>query len=191
MKVIRILFLAMVYTCSYHSSIGQTSSNISKLFFDLPINSCPNYIREKIAQNHMFRTKPSINDQYIVSTDSIQDHSDIDSINLDIFCQGFAIGGCQIRNSPIQYELWLLQTIYLKNDTTADLYLNKQKQSLETFLKEPFINNDKDKLEYIYTIDADLNQKKLIQLHLSHKTGTKEVCLMYRTIFIKNECSCE
>src|SRR5687768_16072211 len=132
--------LIVMLLLSTIKGIGQTPNEVSKFFYDLPIDSCQGYIVDMMNREKLVNSEFSHGDRYRINTDLIKNSNSVDSVILQIGCFEVAIGRNPDQISPMAYEQWLISSAYFTDNSSAEMAFKSLKSELDTFLEEPYLN---------------------------------------------------
>lgn len=185
-------FLSLTLVLFSFNGLGQTSVNLNKFYFNLPIDSCSAYIKTKIIDTNFYKPWSLKNHEYKININLMLDNHNVDSITMRIVCLGLAIGGSPKKVSPIEYEQWLNNTFYFNSTSAANKFFKNQKTQLDSLATKPFLNEDAKKIEWIYSFAVnDIERVRYRQVHLIFEKNSRKVKNSYRLIFNNNPCKCD
>ncbi len=187
MKNVSLILICLLFPLS---GIGQTSTSLSKFFYDLPIDSCSALIVSKIKDMNLVNTEFSDRNGSKVQKDLTEDSINVDSAFIKIDCFQLAIGGSPDQVSPMAYEQWLSNTLYFTNYSSAEMVFKSLKSELDSFVKEPYLNEKSKVIELIYLIGSNIGNIQNKQIHLVYDIEAKKVQMRYRIIYYENICNC-
>ena len=186
------IFLNMILIVLSLKCIGQTTSKIQKFYYNLPIDSCIEYIKNQITDSNLFKNPSQIGNEFRINTNFIQDNQQIDSVILKINCSGVAVGGSKNQISPIVYEQWITNVFIFKSYAAANEFFVHRKRELELFLGNPYLNEkNKKEIDYVYSLDTVLNRITYRQIHLMLEKDSAKVAMNYQLAYAYNFCNCK
>lgn len=191
LKLLRNQFLILVFVLFAFHCIEKTPINLSKFFYNLPIDSCISFIKTQTRDLNLYKPRPSEDLKFMVNTNLLLDNNGVDSVIMKINCFGLATGGIHNQVSPISYEQWLTNTIYLNSDSAAFKYFLSQKTLLDPLVKDPYLKENTETMKWIYSFNTNVKRYNYRQIHLTYEKGTRQVSISYRIIFNHNECNCD
>jgi len=172
-------------------SAGQTNVDLSKFFYNLPIDSCVTYIKTKTIDTNFYKARPSNIDVYKINTKLTLDNHNADSVIMRINCFVTAIGGSPNQVLPIVFEQWLTITTYFNSDSAANKYFINQKNLLDPFEEDPYLKKDANEIEWTYSFEPNVKRIDYRMIHLAYEIKQRKVRTIYRIIFNHNECNCD
>src|SRR5688572_4585707 len=165
--------LILMLLLSTIKGMGQTSNEVSKYFYDLPIDSCQGYIMDIINREKLVNSEFSPANGYRVNKDLLANSNSIDSVMLQIGCFEVAIGGNPDQIAPMAYEQWLISSTYFTDSSSAEMTFKRLKSELDTFVEEPYLNKKTIVIEWVYSLETNVGNIHSKQIHLVYDSEAK------------------
>jgi hypothetical protein len=198
-KLLHFIIFIICNTNIQGQNTSEINSELKKLFYNLPIDSCIGYIEQQITDTSTFRIIKK-NSTYIFSNSKFltykilrKEDAKADSLLLDLNYEGIPVGDVQGQVSPIEYEQWLKKTFYFGDFANANDFFIRMRNLMDTLPHnyDPYLNKKNKVIEWIYNVNM-INTKDIQNriVHLNFYTEKNKVEFIYRLIYTYNKCEC-
>ena len=172
------------------NGVGQTPNELSKFFYDLPIDTCQGYMVEVMNREKLVDSEPSDGNAYKINTNSIEHSNSIDSVILQLGCFEVLVRSNPNELSPMVNEQWVISSTYFTDSSSAEMTFNRLKSELDTFVKEPPLNKKSQVIEWVYSLETGIGNIQSKEIYLVYDSKAKKVRMAYKIIYPLNVCDC-
>ena len=192
-----IILILCVIKLVAQNKLESSNSDLNKLFYNLPIDSCIGYIKNQIQNLESIKVI-NIKDKINISNTEDQtyrilynENINADSIEIELVYWTVPIGGFQ-GSKAVDYEQYLDKIVYFENYSNANEFIlktNNQLDSMYNLLRSNYKENENEiEWQYCFTMG---NNKDIPyhDLFLTFYREKNKVNIRYRTIYNYNKCN--